>query len=522
MDKKGIEHQLAEILALSSSAPFLFIGSGFSRRYIGLPDWIGLLRNFSTKPFESYLGKTNGNTPRAALELAKDFHADWWEKNEHNIDVYSSKGWVYKEESPLKYEISEYLKNYSINDDVLNNPELIELQSDKVVIDGIITTNWDLLLENLFPTLKSYIGQSDILFNYPTSVGGIFKIHGCCSRFDSLILSSNDYEDFNEKNPYLASKLLAIFLEKPVIFLGYSMSDENIIDILEKIVRVLDTQDKVDKLSKNMIFVSRAHGKEDKISPVIMNIKEKSLTVTRIQTDDFGQVYKALQYSKRKIPVEILRIFEEQIYEIVNSIDMPDSRLKILDFKDLIKGDDIEFVAGIGVASNSEYGKKGLSGISVMDLVRDIVFDHLKFTNEEIAQEIPKLVRNTPTYLPIRKYINSVDFNVSNNENKRFKKRKQFSSQSFVKKISNSKAILNKVKDVEKPEDVIDLYSSDTNKLIDALAVWINYRRSFDNCKLLRIVLQKNYDTWLSTANESCFKRLVCIIDEIENNDLGL
>src|SRR5690606_14523952 len=118
--------------------------------------------------------------------------------------------------------------------------------------------------------------------------------------------------------------------------------------------------------------VSRAHGKEDKISPVIINIKEKSLTVTSIQTDDFGKIYKALQHSKRKIPVEILRIFEEQIYEIVNSIDLPDSRLKVLDFKDLIKGDDIEFVAGIGVASNSEYGKKGLSGITVMDLVRDI------------------------------------------------------------------------------------------------------------------------------------------------------
>ncbi|MGP5296453.1 SIR2 family protein, partial [Psychrobacter faecalis] len=102
MEIKGIEHKLAEILANSASAPFLFIGSGFSRRYIGLPDWIGLLREFSEKPFESYLGKTNGNTPKAALELAKDFHAEWWEKNESNIDIYGSKNWVYKEESPLK------------------------------------------------------------------------------------------------------------------------------------------------------------------------------------------------------------------------------------------------------------------------------------------------------------------------------------------------------------------------------------------------------------------------------------
>lgn len=75
-----IEKELSQLLLQANSAPFLFIGSGFSRRYIDLPDWKGLLSQFSQKyPFERYLSNSNGDIPSAAFKLAEDFSEKWWE-----------------------------------------------------------------------------------------------------------------------------------------------------------------------------------------------------------------------------------------------------------------------------------------------------------------------------------------------------------------------------------------------------------------------------------------------------------
>lgn len=519
MSDLDIENQLAKILSESPSAPFLFIGSGFSRRYIDMPDWKGLLSQFSKKPFTRYLGMANDNIPKAALALANDFYEEWFEENEDNKEVYESKNWLNKVETPLKYEIARFIKSYDMEDCLTQNPELIELTNDKVVIDGIITTNWDLLLEKIFPKLKVYVGQSDILFKHPQAVGEIFKIHGSCTDFNSLILSSNDYKDFNQKNPYLAAKLISIFLEKPVIFLGYSLSDENITDILEKIERVIDSEDKINKLSKNMIFVTRANGSEERMTCIEMPINDRRLAFTHIKTDDFGKIYRALQYAERKIPVDFLRIFKEQIYNIVNSREKSDLQLKYVDFDNAIEDKDIDFVAGVGVASISEFGMKGIQGISARDLIRDIIFDDLQFSSDEIVRALPLLVKATPTYTPVRKYLKACSSVIEFTE-KPIVKRLELSSESYVNKIIKSNQIAKTVKDIIKHEDILNNKFYDENKKLDVLGIWLNENKSFENCISIRNELKNNYDFWIEKANFHNFKRLVCIIDEIENNDL--
>ena len=42
LNTKIMENRILEFIGHYNTAPFLFVGSGFSRRYLGLEDWEGL------------------------------------------------------------------------------------------------------------------------------------------------------------------------------------------------------------------------------------------------------------------------------------------------------------------------------------------------------------------------------------------------------------------------------------------------------------------------------------------------
>src|SRR5690554_1860034 len=97
----SIKEKLVEIFQSRAAGPFLFLGSGFSRRYLGLEDWRGLLERFCVagKPFEYYLASANGHFPTIASLLAKDFNEYWWASDDYAKSVGRFKGKVKDETS---------------------------------------------------------------------------------------------------------------------------------------------------------------------------------------------------------------------------------------------------------------------------------------------------------------------------------------------------------------------------------------------------------------------------------------
>lgn len=107
----AIEDEFLTHLMKFETAPFPFVGSGMSRRYLNTDDWMGLLRRFAEKtdyPFERYRADASRDTGRMASAIAERFNPVWWES-----ELYSSSRPAFPDpesrQSPLKIETGQYL-----------------------------------------------------------------------------------------------------------------------------------------------------------------------------------------------------------------------------------------------------------------------------------------------------------------------------------------------------------------------------------------------------------------------------
>lgn len=313
--------------------PYLFIGSGLSRRYLNMPTWLNLLKDFSEKlllqkGFGYYDSKSEGNLPELASLMASEFHETWWTNPAFSDSrkEYENKR-IGSQEIPFKIELSKFVSNHKdFQEDYSEEIELLK----KVVIDGIITTNWDTFLEATFSDYKTYIGQEQLLFSENISIGEIYKIHGCVTSPESLIVSSNDYANFKKRNAYLAAKLLTIFVEHPVIFLGYSISDPNILELLFSLKDCLAAHN-IEKLKDRLIFVEwRAEQNEPIMIDGTLSLSDgKILPIKHIKINSFIPLFDVLANLKQRLPIKILRRFKD-VSELKNQLQSTGLNYRLL------------------------------------------------------------------------------------------------------------------------------------------------------------------------------------------------
>ncbi|MBU8902125.1 MAG: SIR2 family protein [Victivallales bacterium] len=409
-----IKKKLEDIFKSRIAGPFLFVGSGFSRRYLGLEDWRGLLSRFCVagKPFEYYLSTANGDYPTIARLLAKDFNEYWWSADEYKQSVERHKAKILNETSALRIEIINYLS--TLDQSKAKSSEYaqeVELLSS-LNVDGVITTNWDMFIEQLFPDYKTYIGQEELLFSNPQEIGEIYKIHGCSTKSESLVLTDDDYNKFNDKNTYLAAKLITLFVEHPIVFIGYSISDENISGLLKAISACIGKEN-IEQLRKNLIFVQRlSPGEESNISDTYLTIDGIQIPLVLVKTDDYAPVYEAIHATKRKIPARVLRYCKEQLYELVKSAE-PEKKICVVDIDEIEKKEDVEFLVGVGVASRELNAPApiGYASISVIELIEDLLHENKNYDCEQILTHVAtRACKNTPN-VPVFMYLNKLGLN---------------------------------------------------------------------------------------------------------------
>lgn len=529
MTNDEIKNILAEQLSVTDSLPFLFIGSGFSKRYIQTESWEDLLSTFAEfgecKNINQYISEVeNGreNLDKVASKLAEDFSNNWWkhEKFDESRNKYSKE--IINKNSSLKLEIANYLKNINITD------KLNKLDSDlrneieefrKIKIDGIFTTNYDLLLENLFDDYCTFINQKNILNSRNYNINEIYKIHGCCTDFNNIVLTEEDYIKFQKDNLYVMAKLLTIFVEHPVIFIGYSLNDKYIRQIITSIADIVGVEN-LEKLKDKFIFISRSKSEITKSTREIQ-IDSKYLSITDIKLSNYMPIFEVLSSLKRKVPSKLLRYMKEEIYEFSKNGESKE-KFGVIDIDNISDEEykDIEFVIGVGI--KKKISKKGYTSFENADIFEQILIEDY---NDELTESdyknlieitVPSLKRKQASMnLPFNKFLYKSTLKIDDLDIADEDKQKLIE---FNQKDLTDSSFQNSNSDILK-KSLSEIIESHEYSLNRKLSIITSLPTESINIDELYTYLLENKVTCLygdDALNKSKFYKAVCLYDRLK------
>jgi hypothetical protein len=404
-DDSTFDVELFEHLSQFASAPFLFVGSGFSLRYADADNWVALLERMAGlagKPYAYYASSADGDPLQTATLIADDLRERWWSDPEFEASRKEFPNPAGRE-SPFKYEVAK-----SLRDIVSKLPEVGPLNDElealrSATIEGIITTNFDEILEYVFPDFVPYVGQDELLFNDPRGVAEIYKIHGSAAKPESLVITAADFERFRPRNPYLAAKLLTIFVEHPVIFLGYSLSDPNIRSIIASIASVL-TNDNIHQLENRLLFLNwDPKASKATIAPSTFALDDTSIPIRLITAPDFLATFDVLGRLHRRFPAKILRHLKDQVYELARTSE-PSGTVVVSDLESDTDLTQVDVVIGVGVTKRLQ--DKGITGLTRRDLIFDILDPRIELAHyEQIVVDVLPALANQRTHTPIYQWL---------------------------------------------------------------------------------------------------------------------
>jgi SIR2-like domain len=182
--------------AATAGGLVVFFGAGLSLS-VGLPDWDRLLEQ---------------------LALAANVEGDWG-KRLKELDRRDQALLIEAELGPerMKQEVSKRLSG--------GLPGLLHSLLATLPINEFVTTNFD----TLFEEAASAAGLEAAVLPYEARHGlqrWLLKLHGSVDRSD-IILTRGDYLGLPERSGALAGIVQALLITKQMLFLGYSLQDED-------------------------------------------------------------------------------------------------------------------------------------------------------------------------------------------------------------------------------------------------------------------------------------------------------
>lgn len=380
--QKEVSDDVRKTLEDMGCQPILFIGSGLSIRYFQGPNWEQLLEEMAQQCPEidkrfAYYRQSYPSLIDIGTVFAEGYKEWAWGSGQDefpdNLFHSSRSPQVY-----LKYKISKYFEEITPqSSDAITDPahvKEIELLQN-VRPHALITTNYDTFLENIFKNYTPIIGQK-ILRTDHASIGEIFKIHGCITDPESLVLTKEDYDDFDRKKQYLSAKLLTYFAEHPLLFIGYGAGDPNIKKILSDIDEILAAEG---DLIPNIYILQWKEdfpdGYQPKREEIISVGSQRNVRIKNIEASSFDWVFKAFGSTNtiQRVNPKTLRALLARTYELVRH-DIPRKTIEV----------DYEILEQ---AARSQEGLAKLYGIATLDDPAAVNANY-PYTLTQVGQEL--------------------------------------------------------------------------------------------------------------------------------------
>jgi SIR2-like domain len=326
-------------LIKNNEFPIVFIGSGLSMRYLrNFPNWRGLLQylwNLTTEQSDFYaflnrirndIAKENKGLNQSELDYLTNIRVGTILEEKINelfyhekikIDNFSQKEAFEEKISPFKKVLSNKFLKYEFKEEMLDEFEFFKKMLIKTQI--ILTTNYDTLIEDAYNSIsnygiKTYIGQKGF-FEQTIGYAELYKLHGCATEPKSLIITENDYKQFDKNSVLISAKIISQLLHSPIVFLGYSLTDQNIRNIIKDFSSSLSEKELM-RLESKIIVVEREEGL-NKIIEERINDSDLNCRFTHIRTDNFEEIYKKIAEINQGVAPSEVRKYQHIIKNLI-------------------------------------------------------------------------------------------------------------------------------------------------------------------------------------------------------------
>ncbi|MEH6969463.1 SIR2 family protein [Bacillus velezensis] len=319
--------------------PTVFIGSGISKRFlVNFPDWPSLLNEYwdQLKEPQSFYGvfnnirdkKRNQNPSFSEKELDHYSNIEMGTllENKFNkafneerikIDKFSPKDAFNSRVSPFKKAIAIRFKSYDLIDEMQMEYNSFKKMLSKTQI--VLTTNYDNFIENSYNEYSTYgltkfIGQKGFfLQNY--GYAELYKLHGCADSPEDIIITEEDYNNFDKNSVLISAKIISTMMHSPIIFMGYSLTDINIRKIIKEFTRSL-TDKEIEILENRLVLIQRVEGVNELVEEVERD-RDLGCKLKVIKTDNFKLVFDKLSEINQGVAPTEVRKYQHVIKELI-------------------------------------------------------------------------------------------------------------------------------------------------------------------------------------------------------------